>query len=98
MKEEIINNWFIKDNVLTKKYNNYSVRVTILKNNINVFYRTEIFKHNKRRITFNFYSLEDVITFIEESMNKCLNEEEILKFYEEQFSENRFKSLVKSKL
>ena len=37
-----MNDWVIKDYTLSKKINNYTIKITILKNNINAFFRFEI--------------------------------------------------------
>ena len=92
-----MNNWILNEDTISKKINNFTIKITVLKNDINVFYRLEVYKNNKRELTFNFYSLEDSINFSEETISNCIATKEILELYEEQFERSKFKPLVKSK-
>ena len=92
-----MNDWIIENYTLSKKINSYTIKITILKNSINAFFRFEVYEKNRNRLTFNFYSLKDSINFAENTISKCTSINEIIESYEKQFEENKFKSLVKCK-
>ena len=92
-----MNDWVIKDYTLSKKINNYTIKITILKNSINAFFRFEVYEKNRSRLTFNFHSLKDSINFDEETVSKCTNINENIETYEKQLEEKKFKPLVKCK-
>lgn len=92
-----MNDWIIEDYTLSKKINNYTIKITILKNSINAFFRFEVYEKNRSRLTFNFNSLKDSINFAENTVSKCISIDEIIESYEKQIEENKFKPLVKCK-
>lgn len=92
-----MNDWIVNDFILSKKISNYTIKITILKNSINAFFRFEVYEKNRSRLTFNFNSLKDSINFAEETVSKCTNINEIVESYEKQFEEKKFKPLVKCK-
>ena len=92
-----MNDWIIENYTLSKKINNYTIKITILKNSINAFFRFEVYEKNRSRLTFNFYSLKDSINFAENTVSKCSSIDEIIESYEKQVEEKKFKPLVKCK-
>ena len=90
-----LNHWYINDNVLSISLLYYYVKITIYKNDDFIFYKLEVINNIKTELTFNFYSLEDAIIFTEETITKYLTTKEIIESYQEQFKQNKFKSLKK---
>ena len=52
---------------------------------------------NREVLLFNFYSLEDAIIFTEQTIQKSKTLKEIVRLYQEQFKEEKFKSFQKVK-
>ena len=88
-----LNHWFINNNSISISLMRYFVEINIDYNDVNLFYRLIIRDSNKNELVFNFYSLEDAIWFTENVINKCESFKEIINEYENEFNNNRFKSL-----
>lgn len=90
-----LNHWFVSNNQLSISLINYCVIITILKNDEFIFYRLKVIDNNRSDLTFNFYSLEDAITFTEKIISKCNTVNDITNDYIRQF--NDFKIRKRSK-
>ena len=85
-----LNHWFVGDNKLSISFLRYHVSIRILKNDKTIFYQLEVMNSNREVLLFNFYSLEDAI-------QKSKTLKEIIKSYQEQCKEEKFKSFQKVK-
>lgn len=92
-----LNHWFVGDNELSISFLRYHVSIRILKNDKTIFYQLEVMNSNREVLLFNFYSLEDAIIFTEQIIQKSKTLKEIVKSYQEQFKEEKFKSFQKVK-
>ena len=92
-----LNHWFVGDNKLSISFLRYHVDIKILRNNEFVFYQLEVMNSNREVLLFNFYSLEDAMVFTEQTIQKCRTLKEIIKSYQEQCKEEKFKSFQKVK-
>ncbi len=92
-----LNHWFTKDDGLSISLMRFYVGIQVLKNNTNIFYQLTVIQDSKEELTFNFYSLEDAVSFTENVINKCENKQQILDKYIEMFENNQFKSPFKEK-
>ncbi len=92
-----LNHWFVGDNKLSISFLRYHVSIRILKNDKTIFYQLEVMNSNREVLLFNFYSLEDAIIFTEQTIQKSKTLKEIVRLYQEQFKEEKFKSFQKVK-
>ena len=92
-----LNHWFVGDNELSISFLRYHVSIRILKNDKTIFYQLEVMNSNREVLLFNFYSLEDAIIFTEQTIQKSKTLKEIVRLYQEQFKEEKFKSFQKVK-
>lgn len=98
MMERIeLDHWFVDDNKLLISFMRYYVDIRIYQNDTNVFYQLRVLNQNKESLIFNFDSLEDAIVFTEQTIRKSRTLKEIIKSYQEQWKQEKFKSLKKVK-
>ena len=90
MKKIGLNHWFIKDNKLEVSLLNLFVSIEITKNNQNVFYRLRVTDQDMETVMFNFYSLEEVVSFVEDRIRKCHNTEEVIDIYQDMHENKGF--------
>lgn len=90
-----LNHWFVNSDKLSISLMRYYVNIKICKNDEFIFYRLEVYFDSKKELVFNFYSLEDAVTFVENTISKCNTIKEILESYKEQFENGKFKLLNK---
>ena len=90
-----LNHWFVSDNHLSISLINYCVIITILKNDEFIFYRLKVIDNNRSDLTFDFYSLEDAITFTEKTINKCNTVDDITNAYIRQFNDIKIRKRKK---
>ena len=93
MKKIELNYWFIKDNTIQISLMRFYIEITILKNNDSIYYKLEVIDNSKTELIFNFYTLEDAITFTEEIINSCYTIEEISTIYIEEFKKGKYQPL-----
>ena len=98
MMERIeLDHWFVDDNKLLISLMRYYVDIRIYQNDTTVFYQLRVLNQNKESLIFNFDSLEDAIVFTEQIIQKSRTLKEIIKSYQEQWKQEKFKSLKKVK-
>ena len=90
-----LNHWFVKDNQISISLMRFYVRINILKNSDTIYYQLTVINSNREEVTINFYTIEDAITFTEQIINKCNNNEEIINKYKMMFANNEFASPYK---
>ena len=94
------NNWYIKDNELWISLINFHVIIKIVKNegyNSFIYFRTEIKDNNYSDLVLHFYSLEDAISFTENTVSKAKDNTEVLDTYRNLFQEGKFKNIPNHK-
>ena len=87
-----LNHWFTGDDNLSISLMRFFVRIKILKNSKNVFYQMTVIDSEKKELVFNFYSLEDAVSFTENTINHCHDYKEVVDQYVEMFDQDKFKS------
>jgi len=90
-----LNHWFIKNNELSISLFRYCINIKILFNDEFVFYQLTVIDSQRYEIIFNFYTLEDAISFTENVITSCKTNEEIINSYQEMFTQNKFKKKIK---
>ena len=91
MKKINKNSWFLMENELSIALVFYYVKINVEFNDKELFYRLTIYKDNKELVVFNFYSLEDAITFTEEVIDKNYVIDDIVMKYRDMFWEKIYK-------
>lgn len=97
MKRIECNHWFIKENELTISFMNFCVRIKIRMNDELIFYRLEVINDSRIQLVFNFYSLEEAISFAEDQIRYCRDTQEIKEKYQTQFQRDKKKIYKKIK-
>ena len=93
MKRMDFNHWFVGENELGISLMRYFVKIRIRKNEEFIFYTLDIYQDSKSVLEFNFYSLEDAISFTENEMNNSKTTDEIIKKYQEKYKKEEFVSI-----
>ena len=91
-----LNHWFIGGNELSISLMRFYVRIEICQNDSFIYYRLEVYDNGKPYLIFNFYSLEDAVSFTENEISKCETYDDILARYKDLFANNRFQPLSKA--
>jgi len=87
-----LNHWYLKENEISISLLRFHVKINILKNKEFIYFQTIIKDTNEQELTFNFYSIEDAISFVEKTVANCKNNTEVMERYETMFENNEFKS------
>ena len=82
-------NWFVDENELKISTMNYYVSVNIKKNNKRLYFPVKVINSNHDELLMNLYSLEDVISFVENGISKSKNFDEIIEYYESYFKRDK---------
>ena len=83
-----LNHWSVKDNELSISLMLFYIKITILKNDQTIYYQLFVKGHDEKELTFNFYTIEDAISFTEQVINKSKNSNEVLEKYTLMFENN----------
>ena len=82
---------YVKDNQLSLSLLRFHVKINILSNSRCIYHQLTITDSERNTLTFNFYTLEDAIGFIQNIVNKSKDFNEIIHKYEEEYEHNNFK-------
>ena len=93
MKKIDFNHWFIKDNKLEVSLLNLFASIEITKNDQNVFYKLRVSDQDMETAMFNFYTLEDAVSFIEDKIRRCRSTEEVINMYQDMHINKDFHGL-----
>ena len=96
--QAIKKDWYIIDNQLSLSLIRYFLKITICKNDYDIYFRLEVYENSKVVLTFNFYSLEEAICFAEETIQKCNSVKEIADCYTKQWQTGKLKRTKNKKL
>ena len=88
--EQIEKAYYIKENQISISLMRFYVRIKICHNKEDLIFPLEVYSDSKLLLSFNFYNLEDAISFTQKVINKCRTKEEIGKKYKEMFINNEF--------
>lgn len=88
MKRLELNHWFSKDNKLDISLMRFYVEINITNNNL---FQMKIYDSNQDTIVLNFKTLEEAITFTEETINKCQNIDDITNNYTKTYKNDKEK-------
>ena len=87
-----LNHWYLEGNELSISLLNFYVEINILKNNQFIYFQTKVKDNEEKELTYNFYAIEDAISFTEKVVANCQNTKEVLVRYGEMFENDKFKS------
>ena len=82
----------MKDNELSISLMLFHVKIEILKNDQTIYYQLFVKGNDEKELTFNFYTIEDAISFTEQVINKSKDSNEVLEKYTLMFENNMFYS------
>lgn len=74
-----LNNWYIKGNELSISLAKFAVKIMILKNDLAIYYQVHVY--GDIELIFNFYSIEDAISFTEHVVANSFDADEICDNY-----------------
>lgn len=90
MKKLELNHWFIKDDKLEISLLNLFASIEIAENNQNFFFRLLVIDQNRKTAIFNFFTLEEAVSFVEDKIKKCRNNEEVIYLYQNIYEDKKF--------
>jgi hypothetical protein len=88
MKIIELNHWFVKKDELSISLMRHHVSIRILRSGKNNVYQLKVIDSNREELIFNFYTLEDAISFTEDVISKCYDNKEIVNNYISMFNNN----------
>ncbi len=91
-----LNHWFTSSNKLTVSLWKFYGSIEIVYDGEMVYFPVSIYDDGKEVLRFNFYALNDAISFVE-GINKILTKQEVIEYYQKQFAEKEFKLYEKIK-
>jgi len=86
-----LNNWCIDANKAVIALLRFHVELNILKKDNCILFKLTVTDSDMENITFNFYSLEDAISFTQETISKCSTKDEIRKEYQKKIEKGEFR-------
>ena len=96
MKQIELDHWYMKDNELNISLMRFYASIKILNNSKFIYY--QLFIKGEKTLTFNFYTLEDAMSFVENVVNRCNDTDEIVDKYISMLSKDGFKSPYQLKM
>ncbi len=90
MKNINLKNWIIDGNNASVSLMNLYANVSVLKNDDYIFYELTVTENNMKSINLKFYSLEDVVFFVEDNIKKCFTNQEVMDKYQNMKDEGLF--------
>ena len=90
MKKIDLNQWYLNNNNLSISLMKYCVNIITRKNSYGIYYQLIVLGEDKNELIFNFYTLEDSISFTENIVNKSNSFDEIVNEYETRFKNGEF--------
>ena len=97
MNRIYLDHWSINKNELSISLWKFYVKIKILHNDQTVYYQMYIKAHDNEELVFNFYTIEDAISFTEQIVNKCNDSSEVVKNYELMFNNGEFEKTSSKK-
>lgn len=93
MKRVELDHWFVIDNMLAISVMRYHVEIRVYQDDI-IIYKLRVVNSKKKSLIFDFYSLEDAITFTERVISKSKTLEDIKEVYNDSFENSKSKEKV----
>lgn len=90
MKSINLDHWFVSGNNLSISLLNLHANIKVLKNDKFIYYQLVVTDRNMETLVFNFYTLEDVLSFTIDVVSKCKTRKEVLEKYEMMYEEGMF--------
>lgn len=91
MKNIELNHWGVENNKASISLPHLHAKFSILKNDEYVYFQLIVKDSNMKTLTFNFYTLEDVISFTENIVSKCWTNEEVVARYQQMYDDGEFR-------
>ena len=92
-----LNHWFLKENEISISLMRFHARINILKNNQFIYFQT-IINGEDNELTFNFYSIEDAMSVVEQVVAKSKNTNEIIEKYILMFEKEKYEKTLSKKV
>ena len=90
MKNIDLDHWGVIGNKAAISLSHLHAKFYVKKNDEFIYYQLIVTDSNMETLTFNFYTLEDVISFTEDVINKCWSREEVLDKYQKMYEVGLF--------
>ena len=87
-----LNHWSMENNELSISLMRFYAKIKILKNDQTIYFQLFVKGHDEKELTFNFYTIEDAISFTEQIINKSKDSDEVLEKYTSMFENDIFYS------
>ena len=71
--ENLLNHWYVKDNVLFISLMRFNAYISIQDGGIDYYFLLNIVDDNDEKLELSFYSLADAISFVQNVLHKCSN-------------------------
>lgn len=91
MKNIELNHWGVENNKASISLSHLHAKFNVLKNDEYIYFQLIVTDSNMQTLTFNFYTLEDVITFTENVVSKCWINEEVTSKYQQMLDDGEFR-------
>ncbi len=91
MKNIEFNNWSINNNKASISLLHLHAEFNVLTNDKSIYFQLIVTDSNVKTTTFNFYTLEDVISFTEDIVSKCMTNEEVTILYKQMLENGDFR-------
>ena len=91
MRFKLLNHWFIDNNKIGISLMRFYIDIEILIEDGELCYKLQIFDDNKVALTFIFETFENVMTFVEDVVNKnsSITLLDIKKTYDEEYGKSK---------
>ena len=82
MKKIQLNHWWVDNNKLSISLLRYYVDIHTTYKDSSLSYLLRVINNNQEQLIFSFSTLEEAITFTEDTINECKEFQEITEFYQ----------------
>ena len=90
MEKIELNHWYVKENELSISLMKFYVNIKISKNDEFIYYQLSIIENSNTELVFNFYTIEDAISFTEQVVANSFDINEVREKYILMFENNSF--------
>ena len=91
-----LDHWFTSENNLSISLWNFYGRINIVYDGEDVCFPITIYTENREQLEFDFYALDDAVSFVE-GINKMFTKDEVMEYHKENFFWKEVKAYEKIK-
>ncbi len=91
MENITLNHWEVERNKVSIALSHLNASFSVLKDGEYIYYQLEVNDRDMKKITMDFYTLEDVMGFIQNIVSKSRTNEEVLNKYNEMKENEQFR-------